>query len=208
MSGYSVRGVAELPGGELAGQMAPACLAVWDASMWGCMCACLLYRLEAWLVAAALTDSMPMLRRLYNLSEYSRQAQREGGECEIERGRERERERESHNLLCRLLAGWLTRCRLAGRLVVCLAGWLFVQLAGPRAAGRALGLARPRAGCLAGRPAANHGCMVARQAGCLSAFTPRRPLPLLRSPPACMPPCLTMPSGSFPRDREGERERE
>jgi hypothetical protein len=124
VSGYSVRGVAELPGGELAGQMAPACLAVWDASMWGCMCACLLYRLEAWLVAAALTDSMPMLRRLCNLSEYSRQAQREGGECEIERGRERQREGESKLALSAF--GKLANTLSLGRSSRCLSGWVAI----------------------------------------------------------------------------------
>ena len=124
MSGKSARGVTELLGGGLAGQMAPACLAVWDASMWACMCACLLCRLEAWLVAAALTDSMPMLHRLCNLSEHSRQAQTEGGECEIERGRERQREGESKLALSAFgkLAGKLS----VGRSARCLSGWMAV----------------------------------------------------------------------------------
>ena len=122
--GKFARGVTELLGGGLAGQMAPACLAVCDASMCACMCARLRCRLQAWLVAAVLTDSMRMLRRLYNLSEYSRQAQREGRA----RDGERERERESHDLLCWLVAGWLARCRLAGRIVVLLLEFLFFVL--------------------------------------------------------------------------------
>ena len=68
------------------------------------------------------------------------------------------RGRESHNLLC-----WLFG-RLAGRLSVgrssrCLAGWLSVRLAGPRA------------GWLAGRAAAKApGWMAGCQASCLLAF--------------------------------------
>ena len=108
MSGKSARGVTELPDGGLAGQMAPACLAVCDAFMCACMCACLLCRLEAWLSAAALTDSMRILRRLYNLPNTPDRL-REMGEYEIERGRERE----SQNLLCWLVAGWLASCLLA-----------------------------------------------------------------------------------------------
>ena len=154
------------------------------------MCACLLCRPKAWLFAAVLTDSMPTLCRLYNLSEYSVKL-REGGECEIERGRERERERERESELALLAFG-----RLAGRLSVgrssrCLAGWLSVRLAGPRA------------GWLAGRAAARApGWMVGCQAGCLLAFL-LAVSHVVRSRVArlkCSPPCAF-------RCRERERER-
>ena len=84
-----LEGVTELLGGELAGQMALALSVVWDVSLRACMCACLLCRPKAWLFAAVLTDSMPTLCRLYNLSEYSVKF-RERGEYEIQRGGERE----------------------------------------------------------------------------------------------------------------------
>ena len=126
VSGKSARGVTELLAGGLAGQMALACLAVCDASMCARMCACLLCRLEAWLVAAVRTDSVPMLWARFTTFPNTPDSLKEREEHEIERGRERERERErkreSQNLLCWLAVGWMASSRLAGRLVVSLAG--------------------------------------------------------------------------------------
>ena len=122
MSGKLARGVTELLAGELAGQMAPACLSVWDASMCAGIRACLLCRLEAWLVAAVRTDSVPMLWARFTTFPNTPHRLRERGEYEVERGIERERKRESQNLLCWLAVGWMASSRLAGRLVVSLAG--------------------------------------------------------------------------------------
>ena len=138
-----------------------------------CVLACFV-GLEAWLVAAALTDSMPMLRRLYNLSEYSRQAQREGGECEIETGRERQREGESQLALSAF--GRLANTLSLGRSSRCLSGWVAI--------------------CSIGRAP---GCWQGPWPGCLQAYLPPSRLSFRPNELVC-PSLLDLHKGRQRRD--------
>ena len=120
-SGKLARQMAELVGGGSAGKMAPDCLAVWDASLRACMCACPLGGLDAWPLATVLTDSMPNMCRLSTPlpmpSEEGRQRQR--------------RTYESKGLWVvewvigslAVWRGWL----LSVCLSVCLSGWLALR---------------------------------------------------------------------------------
>ena len=149
-----------------------------------CVLACFV-GLEAWLVAAALTDSMPMLRRLY-ITTFPNTPDKlsERAERAMERGRERKIIRSCSAGFWQ--AGWQALGWPVGSLCVWLDGCLF-EWQGPGLPAGPLDWHGPEQDArLAGRMA-SPGFMVGCQADCLSAFLPHRPPPLLKSRPACVP---------------------